>query len=217
MSVVNISFLSKTEILILSDTMMYDGREPAGLMKTKVHSNHASTFAFGMRGHVPTIMQFVDNMSGWPDLDHADEALSLALPSVPAGRFPLGHEVFLAGWSDRAGGLAVVEFCVRPDGAYYRATTKPGATLLNPRVKNSMAVPAVDQARLIKLALAQVKLLDHAPFCIGGVMHLTRVTPDSASQWVCGLYPGYHEAAARFGDPNADEVAAFLSSERVAA
>lgn len=71
---------------------------------------------------------------------------------------------------------------------------------------------------LIKLALAQWKIQAQfgAPLCIGGCMHITSVTPAGAGQWLAGVYPDYAEHAARFGDPNADEVAETLDQRAAA-
>lgn len=226
MSVVNVSFLSESEILMQSDTLSYRDGKPAGLHKSKVYAGNS--FACGQRGLVTVANGFDAVMSKCVDMDHAIavclELLRNNASSIVEGaaRFfptaPASHQMLFGGWSPSRNLMIVVKVILDAGGVQVTVTDTPGQTYLNPDLRAGLTVQAATRDQLVKLALHQSKLLQFAPgMCIGGVIHVTSVRRDSVKQCVAGLYPNYWELSQVFGDPNSDAVRDYLKSREMAA
>ncbi|WP_420564148.1 hypothetical protein [Thalassobaculum sp.] len=221
MSVLNILYTAD-RIELLSDTLQYAKGEPVGLTVQKVHT--ADRFAWCTRGRCWIGDTFDPVAARCVDLDEAEIAAASWIDSIAEDDL-IGHsgiEVTVAGFSGRSGGLAVMQFSREHAKPVEAKVFEPGVYLL-PSREGIPALPAtVTMQQFYRLALAQ-----HAAekigtgrgmdgMCIGGVMHLTTVTSAGADQRIVGLYPDYDQHAKAFGDPNAEEVAAFLAQQAAA-
>lgn len=225
MSVANILFMDD-RILCLSDSMVYSGGEAVGLCETKCRIHPGGRFATVTRG----LTDVADVVDDWladhaGDIEEAEAAiqdvLALAADVKASTRPDLRVEATLMGWSDRHRDLRIVQFRMtkaRPGwdvvllNRGLHLHPDPGAPIPPP--------PHHHEAAMVKLALAQRAVLDRRGYkdmCIGGVMHLTTVTAGGVTQRIADTYPDYDADSARFGDPNAAEVAAFRQSGRIAA
>lgn len=226
MSVINVSFLSESEILIQSDTLQYLNGKPLGLCKSKVHIGNG--FACGQRGLVEVCEELNAVMTRCVGLDHVVGTCAEILRNnaafivSTAARFfptaPASHQMLFGGWSRSRNRMVVCRIDLDGRGVRVSSIDAPGETFVIPEMKPGMRVPAANGAQLIRLALNQSRILQFAPgMCIGGVIHVTAVRPDSVKQIIAGLYPNYEEYAALRGDPNADEVREYLRSVELAA
>lgn len=219
MSVLNFR-IRPDRIDLLTDTMQYLKGEPVALCETKARVAASGNFAWSTRGLV-RLGNVVDDLIA--NCPAADDAALVARVFVEKLADEVlgdsGVEVSIAGWSDQLAGLAVRIFKAQ-NGHPVTAMDFTSGVHLRPAPGNAPPLPEwVSQAQFRRLALAQWKMRDqfYGQLCIGGVMHQTTVTRDGASQQIVDLYPGYREDAARFGDPNAEAVTAFLAEQGAAA
>lgn len=226
MSVANILFL-QDRILILTDTLTYQGGSPHGLCERKAVVASTGRFAMVTRGLCDVgdaAIDWIDERAG--DLIEAEAAAAEFFDiaaDVKASTNPtVNLELTLTGWSPRHNDLRAVQLRIFKNRSGFDVQLLDRGLHLHPAPGSAKVPPPPrnHEAAMVKLALAQHAVMEKREFrdmCIGGVMHLTEVNRDGVAQRIVGLYPGYDGHAAQFGDPNADAVAAFRLSERAAA
>lgn len=215
MSVCNV-LIEENRILILSDTCQYNGREVTGYGVPKVSISANGNFAVSVRGGL-LIGEFIkDLIMHASSMSTAMDVLEYGTHEIPEG-FLGPHRIFqiiIAGIAND-GSLGAYQHVRNvddppPEGPMWSqldgATICPGVGPL-PRTPN--------ERQFLRLAGLQYDLQTSfsIPLCVGGVMHLTEITSQGASQRIVGLYPDYHAGAAKFGDPNAEAVSAYLSMQ----
>lgn len=218
MSVCNFSF-TESEILVLTDTMQYRERDAAGLCQSKAWISGSGNFVWTCRGSVSVGSLVDDLIASSPDLDAAEEGM-MDLFATAKGGGPLGIELTMFGPSGPSRTLRAIRLSIAPGPGTFQFQEFQHGVHLWPgsRVPLGALPPKADEQIMVKLALAQHKISEkyNLGCCIGGVMHLSTVTSSGCRRRLIGTYPGYDEHAARFGDPNRDEVARLLD-EKVAA
>lgn len=204
---------------LMSDTLQYNGKRPAGLLTSKVEIAENNRFGFGCRGSSALAEGVGHMLRGQASVDHGAEAVRIFLTDLPddlaEGLLGKGFEVTLAGWTEATGEPTVIRVTL-PAGRSLRAEHLPPGVYLAPTSANPPPLPrSVTADQFSRLALAQWRLQGRMSekLCIGGVMHLTTITAEDARQSIVGIFPDYDDHAKRFGDPNADAVAVFRAAE----
>lgn len=214
MSIVNIAF-EKERILCLTDTLQYKNEAPAGLRPTKCV--FTPSFAVTTRGLVRAGDAVKAAALECGTVNEAAEGIPQLLRAIlnhADGDSEYDTEVFLMGWSDAKSDLITYRWLIQPgESGEVEFNDLPRGLHIAPTflLENIPPPPTIDDARMVKVALAQHKVVNHMNLrmCVGGIMHLTEITPYGTSQRIAGLYPDYWEHAQKFGCPNAEEVAAF--------
>ncbi|RKQ73489.1 hypothetical protein [Oceanibaculum indicum] len=219
MSVANLS-INASRILLLSDTMQYLDRKPAGLCETKTRINEAGHFAVTFRGRAGIGDALFGLLDGADTLESALLRAEAFIRGFRLSEIGMGAEATLAGRHTDIGQLAAYRIARYDDQPELSTTLLAPGTHLLPAGPTSVPIPdAVSEAQMVKLALAQQKMSEMlgSPLCIGGVMHLTEITADTISQRIIGTYPGYDLMARRFNCPNRSAIAALTEQKAVAA
>ena len=211
MSVANVFFL-RDRIFCLSDTIFYDGKEAAGLHKTKTETY--GRMAITTRGLVRAGNAVKAVASSYTDVDAAkpalDEAHALILDHKRGGDDAISVETTLMGWSDSRGDLVTYRWEVVDGTNEVRFSELPRGMHLAPSFLSlAHEVPdSLTDAQMVKVGLAQHKMKERMNWsmCIGGVMHVTEITKDNAAQRIVGTFPDYEMHAEMFGCPNYEAV-----------
>lgn len=202
MSVCNLS-VTPSRILILSDTLQYRGGEPVSFCDSKTAISKAGGYAHTLRGPALVadfIQQALDSVTA---LHEAVGAVTGVLEAVDPETIAAcrGIEATLAGKLQPSGQLVAVRVR-RMQGMLHpeTVTLRAGVHLLpTGEGLDALLPPEADEKLMVRLALAQWKVREHftLPLCIGGIMHLTEVTPAGARQWVAGEYPDHDAVRAQ--------------------
>lgn len=212
MSIVNFC-LTQDRISIVTDTVGFLDGQPVALLGAKVAHGAVTPVACTARGlHAVgwSYLRFVETST----LDF-DELLPLFAGHPPQGEE--GQELCLFGFSRIAQSMRAARLMWR-FGESSIEFFRPGVYVF-PSHGNSASLPstATDE-QLFRIARAQwhSAAKNKSRDCVGGVCHLTSVTFRSASTRIYGLLPDYDYLAEKFGDPNAEAVAAWRYSSKEA-
>lgn len=220
MSVRNI-FVSEERILCLTDTMIYSGGKPLGLVTAKCGLTINEQVAFASRGAAWFGIVAATAMADcacFDDFTDGLEALASAVKADPACLQASVGELTYMGWSDAQQRLCavVVQFPQDGGGAYEAKELPPGLHLA-PGVPGAKLPATVTDDIMVKVALAQQKVATHfkLPACIGGIMHLTTVTKEGAARRMVGAYPDFEEHARTLPNSasNVEEYRAFCDDQ----
>ena len=196
MTVCNFSF-SGDEILVLSDTMAYQDGKPHHMTLPKVVVADNQSFAVECRGPV-AVSDALERLTHIGSFDEFVAGCRRTFSGLTAAE---DTEVSIFGWSEERGRLAAIRMKMPKGGGFSETEFEHAGQLPVP------LPPVVNAATMVKLALAQHRVADRfkLALCIGGRMHLTRITRGSVVQWEAGRYPDYADHAATLGDPLAVE------------
>lgn len=218
MTVCNINFATDS-VALYSDTLVYRGDKPIRLCSRKVEVSPCGRFMWATRGSV-ALGDAYDEIAAYAgDVDIAASVARHWLERLTAADLERhgvdAQDVFVAGWSDVAGDLVVFDMR-RRKAPGVEVTRLDRGIYLNPSVRDRAPAlpPTATPRQMIAIAHAQQRFdreLDTG-FCIGGVLHETVATRHGVVQRIADLYGDHDRHAAEFGDPNADEVAAFLAA-----